>query len=422
MSVTPGLTPETLSFSEVLKWTGQEMKDQMRRSDEMRHAVLTVVKSQSLADIEAAQRQIEANSAVQPEPEIVPDPVVTLPDEAEQQRIAAVQAEAQAAAAKEAEREAALKVENEQLALAGISATRDQYGNIAKLVQDYQSVDEHGNPIGRPTHLEARSWVELSIKQKEAHTQAVRWGHRLKQQKISFKDQQPVSPQNLSDAELLESMKDLKSDDPQKQLAAIRKVQKAEKDKLDAEAAETARQAAVSRRFLDNHKEDFYNCKANIELVKDYFVENPELTWTYDNLEICFLAIESKLAPVPREPVAPTPPANPVVTAPVVPVTPVAAVTVTPTAVPAVQPVATVPAQAAAPVNPATAIPRPGVNGGLVPGESSATRPGPAKPKKLTSEEVKSWSPEQMKKHMRDPQMRPLIEEFVRERNQRAQR
>ena len=411
MSVTPGITPETLTFDEIKKWSGQEMKDQMRRSDEMRAAVYKIITSRSLDEVQTAQAQIDANNP--------PAEAVVSAEEAaatEQQRLAA-EAEAQAAVARETARQAAEAAENEQLRAAGIAVVRDQYGNISKLIQDYQVDDEHGNPIGRPTHLEARSWPELVAKQKEAHSQATRAFHRLKSQKISFKEQPVVSAQQ-TDAELLEAMKDLRSDDPKKQLDAIRKVQQAEADKKDAEAKEYRRQQEVSRRFLERHKSDFNNCKANIELVKEYFEQNPELAWTDDNLEICLHALESRLAPV--ESVAPTVTVNPVPAAPVVaPAPPVAApVTVQPTASPAVQPGTTVPAQVIPAANPQAITPRPGVNGGLIPGETSASRPGPTKPKKLTAEEVRSWSPEQMKKNMRDSQIRPLIEEFVRERNQ----
>jgi hypothetical protein len=396
MSVTAGLTPETLTFDEIKRWSAQEMKDQMRRSDEMRKKVYEVVRAQSLSDIESAQQQIDTN------------PTTTLTVEAQEETpVPDQQAEAEklAADAREAEKQKAIKEENDQLAAAGISVVRDQYGNIAKLIQDYQATDENGAAIGRPTHLEARSWPEMAMKQREAHTQAVRWGHRLKQQKVSFRETVPQAQQNLSDADLLETMKDLKSDDPQKQLAAIRKVQKSESDKIEAQRLETERQASVSRRFLARHKEDFYNCEANIKEVRDYFVENPDLTWTDDNLEICFLAVEHKLAAFPT----PEPKAE---------LTP----QVTPVVVQAVQPVQATPVQAAVVTNTQTVVQRPGVNGGVVPGESSATRPGPTKARKLTAEEVKSWSYEQMKKYNRDPVMRPLIEEFVRERNQRAKR
>jgi hypothetical protein len=395
MSVTAGLTPETLDFAEIKRWSGQEMKDQMKKSDVMRAKVYEIVTSQSLTDIEAAQAQIDQNTTTELAPEaLAPEIVPSVPD-----------AEA---TARETEREQAIKLENEQLAVAGISVVRDQYGNIAKLIQDYQAKDDNGAPIGRPTHLEARTWPEMAMKQREAHTQAVRWGHRLKQQKISFRETQPQTTQNLSDSELLETMKDLRSDDPQKQLDAIRKVQRVEVDKQAAERAETERQAAVSKRFLARHKEDFYNCNANIQIVRDYFAANPDLMWTDDNLELCFLAIEDKLAPVPEA----APVIEPVETKATVP----------PVTVQAVQPVPVTPAQVPVVDNPPAATPRRGVHGGVVPGESSATRPAIAKTRKLTAEEVKSWSPEVMKKNMADKVMRPLIEEFVRERNQRTQR
>ena len=417
MSITQGITPETLTFDEIKRWSGDEMKHQMRKSDEMRQKVYEIVKSQSLSDIEAAQAQIEQN----PNTEFIESQSLEIvPTEPTAEEQAAAQAEALAATATQAEREAAIKTENEQLATAGISVVRDDHGNIVKYVQDYQATDDNGASIGRPTHLEARTWPELAVKQREAHIQAVRWGHRLKQQKITFKETQPQNAQILSDTDLLAAMKDLKSDDPQKQLEAIRKVQKNEQDKQEAQQKEIARQAAVSRRFLDRHKEDFYNCEANVNQVKDYFLANPELVWTDDNLEICFETIESKLAPVPQAQVAFVPPANPVAVTPVV--APAAAVTVTPVVPQAVQPVVATPVQVPAATNTPAATPRPGVNGGVVPGESSAVRPGPSRPRKLTAEEVKSWSPEAMKKNMADKVMRPLIEEFVRERNQRAQR
>ena len=45
-----------------------------------------------------------------------------------------------------------------------------------------------------------------------------------------------------TDADLLAAMKDLKSDDPAKQLEAIRKVQKSEADRINAQQAEFKRQ------------------------------------------------------------------------------------------------------------------------------------------------------------------------------------
>src|SRR5882724_5870539 len=95
----PQVTPETLTFEHIKSCSPQEMKDQMRRSPEMREAVYNIVKTKSLADIEAAQAEIEANSAP-----VVEEPPVQTPEElaaAEAQRVAAEQAETQRIAAEQ---------------------------------------------------------------------------------------------------------------------------------------------------------------------------------------------------------------------------------------------------------------------------------------------------------------------------------
>lgn len=401
-------TPENLTFETIKTWDGPTMRDQMHKP-EMREAILRVVASRQLSEVEAAQVSIESN-----QPTVVETPV--------EQPVVVVDEEAKRAEA----REAAIKAEDEQLATVGISVIRDQYGNVSKLIQDYQATDENGNPIGRPTHLEARSWPEMSIKQKEAHIQATRAFHRLKTQKITFKEQPAAAPTEFSDADLLAAMKDIKSDDPTKQLEAIRKVQKAEADKAKAEydrklaeAEELRRQERVSLQFLARHKEDFNNCEANVKMIATYFEEN-QLAWTNDNLEIAFQALESELAPVEKKPVVSATPDNPVRTAPVAqPVTqPAASATATQVAPAAVQPQATTTAQVTPAANPqATA--RPGVNGGLVPGESSGSRPvSSSQPKGLTAEEIKSWDGPTMRAKMRDPKIRPQIEAFIASRQQ----
>lgn len=384
--MTTQVTPETLTFENIKSWTPQEMKDQMRRSPEMREAVYRVVKSQSLADIEAAQAVIETRQdapVVEPTPEELAATAA-----AETERLAAEQTEAQRVAE---EQEAARKAAEPK-----------------KFVADYQVKDEDGNPIGRPTHLEAATEEELRGKIIEAHVQATRAFHRLKKQKVSFKDQQPqvVVPAQSSDAELLAFMKDLKSDDPQKQLDAVRKVQKVETDRSKAEADqkiaelnELRRQEQVSYKFLVQHQKDFYNCEANIALIKSYFQDN-ELAWTSDNLEIAFHALELELAPV--ESAAPIVPANPAPVAPVVQATPVV-----------VQPVVIAPVPPALPANPVVAAPRPGVNGGIVPGQNSGSRPAATAPQALTAEEIKSWSPQTMRSNMRNPAKRAQIEAFA---------
>jgi hypothetical protein len=59
-----------------------------------------------------------------------------------------------------------------------------------KIVREYQVRDEDGNPIGRPTHLEAWSAEEMIEKMQTAHENATRAFHRLKKQKLQFNEKE----------------------------------------------------------------------------------------------------------------------------------------------------------------------------------------------------------------------------------------
>jgi len=379
------LTPETLTFDIIKGWDGATMKKYMQVPS-MREAIYRVVQTQSLADVEAAQEQIEAtpSAEVPPVEPVVPAEII---DAEPGTRVRVGEA-------------------SESVVVPAVPK---------KIVVEYQIKDEDGNPIGRPTHLEAASEEEMRQKMMEAHTQATRAFHRLKKQKVqSLRDvnNQPAVPAvepAFSDAELLAAVRDLKSDDPKVALEAHRKLNKAEVDRVKAEADaklaavnETRRQEQVSFMFLKAHQNDFNNCEANRELVKNYFQEN-ELAWTLDNLEIAFHALENELAPV-AAPVVATPPANP---APVV-----ATVPATPAAVPVVQPAPAALVTPTPPANPAPAQPRPGVNTGIIPGQNSAPRPNVTQ-KGLTMEEIHSWDGPTMRAKMRNPQLRAEIERVV---------
>ncbi len=390
------VTPETLTFEDIKKWTPQEMRENMRHFD-MREAITRVVSSQPLDAVLDADKAAKEAAAQQEQT------VIETPEQAAQ---------------KVAEE---LAAQQARLAEQRIASEQEEARKVAetpkKIVVEYQVKDEDGNPIGRPTHLEATTEEEMRGKIIEAHIQATRAFHRLKKQKISFKDQQPIVA-STADADLLTAMADLRSEDPNKQLAALRKVQQAESDKLRAEEAEQKRQAKVSQDFLKAHKEDFYNCQANIELIKEYFEQNPELNWTYDNLELAFLAVEPKLAPVPRPEPASVIVVNPQPTASVAqPTQVVAPVVQQPVVQQPVQAVVPTPVVAAPANNTPVSASRPGVNGGIVPGESSASRPA-TKSTGLTAEEIRSWSPAEMRTHMRNPAKRAQIEAFFEARNQ----
>lgn len=376
------VTPETLTFEDIKKWDGPTMKKYMQEPL-MREAIYRVVQSQSLEAVEAVHQHQN-----QPTEEEVAAKAAA--DEAEAVRVAA-EIEAAQVAARAAEEAAKNK----------------------KIVLEYQVKDEDGNPLGRPTHLEAVSEEEMRAKIIEAHVQATRAFHRLKKQKVTtFKDLQPHTPTPvaaMSDAELLAAARDLKSDDPKVALEAHRKLNDAETKRIQAEADEKLaatnelrRQEQASYQFLRNHPTDFNNCQANVLLIKEYFESN-QLPWTLDNLEIAFHALESELAPV--VPVAPAVPANPApAPAPVVSTQVVA---------PVVQPPPTAPAQPVVP-NPAPAAPRPGVNGGIIPGQTSAVRPA-AKSSGLTMAEIHSWDGPTMRAKMRNPQQRAEIERVIAE-------
>lgn len=386
---TTQVTPETLTLAHVAKWDGTEMRKHMAHP-EMRTAIMEILKGKSLDDVHAA--------AVQP----VDVPVTPTPEEQ-----AAADAEVARLAQVEADRVTAEQAAQELARVAAEEAAKPK-----KIVLDYQIKDEDGNPIGRPTHLEATSEEEMRQKMIEAHTQATRAFHRLKKQKISFKQpDQTSAPAPMSDQDIIAALQDVQSKDSSKADAAQQRLMENERRKA-AHETEQIRQKGVSLEFLKKHLHDFNNCQANVQLIGSYIEEN-QLVWTLDNLEIAFNALESELAPVVK-PVAPVTPVNPA------PVTPAPAVA-TQTTPPAVRPEVIVPAPVTPPANPAPAQPRPGVNGGLVPGQQSGSRPV-AKPTGLTAEEIRSWDGPTMRKKMQNPAIRAEIEKFARERNAQRQK
>lgn len=373
-------TPENLTWADISAWDGPTMRRHM--ATPLRPHIIQIVSSRSLAEVQAV-------AADQP-----PEPVEVVDN-------AALLAEAQ-------------RLLDTQVPV--VPVPEAVVPPKKKLVADYQITDDDGNPLGRPTHLEASTQEEMDAKRQEAHVQATRAFHRLKKQKITFKPEPAVVPAEMSDAAILNAIRDLKSDDPKAALAAVRAINKAESDRIKAESDakveetnELRRQEQVTFMFLKNHRDDYHPCEANTNLFREYFQEN-QLAWTVDNLEIAFNALESELAPVVK-PVAPAAPVNP---------QPAAQPTPTTVAALPVQPVVPAPAPTLPPVNPAVIAPRPGVNGGLVPGQNSAPRPAP-KTSGLTADEVRKWDGPTMRLKMKNPTLRAQILQFVAEQNARKQ-
>ena len=181
--------PATLTFAEIAKWSGTEMRNQMTHP-QVRAAVIELLKNRSLAEVQ----QIE-------QPPAVPEVPVLSPEE----QAAADEATALAAQQAEADRIAV-----EQLAAAKAAADAEA-AKPKKIVLDYQIKDEDGNPIGRPTHLEATNDEEMRLKMIEAHTQATRAFHRLKKQKLTFAKEPEAPKPDMTDKELLDAINDVKT-------------------------------------------------------------------------------------------------------------------------------------------------------------------------------------------------------------------
>ena len=280
---------------------------------------------------------------------------------------------------------------------AGIGVTRDAQGRVVKLVQNYQVTDEAtGVPIGRPTHLEAKSWPEMVSKQKMAHLNAVRFADRTKRNQNKSREliaQTEVAQQSAAKAqqEADEATQAItKEKDPVKIVEAVKKTSRAEREQQIADQAAVEHGKVIGRIWMADHTDDFLPCDANSNAIGNWLKEN-NLVLSYENLDKALEATRQRLAPVvpatqpaieTPAPLAPNPPAPapaapaavpPSIPAPVAP----AAVPVPPAAAPPVPPAsapAPVPTPVVAPI-PVAPARRPGVNGSLVPGASSAARP-----------------------------------------------
>lgn len=388
-------------------------------ADLTKAAILTMENAEfiKLISTPEGKAQVEAVWNAEPEASGGAQLVELTPEEQAAADQAAADAELVAKA--EADRVAAEAEAAEQTRKEAEEAAKKAVVKPQKIVVEYQAKDLDGNPIGRPTHLEADTWEEMSKKQQDAHVNAVRAYERLKGQKVTFKKEVAPAPR-LTDEELETALEEVRKEkDPQKAAAAIRKITGADEVELERQKLvierEENRQRAVSLEFMTAHRNDFNPCNANSQVIADFILAN-ELEWTRENLEVAFANTESQLAPVivPAVPViAPTPPANPEVVAPVATVqapvveTPVAPVVPAPTAVAPAPVVA--PVQAAADNPPAA---RRVPSSGVVPG-STAGRTGVPAPAGLTKQDIAKMTREQFKIAIRDPKKRLEIEKVL---------
>ena len=259
---------------------------------------------------------------------------------AEQQRLAneAAQQDADQKAAADkavAEKAAADAAEQEKQLAEKARIAEEATHSKTKIVKEYQVRDEEGNPIGRPTHLEADSWEEMSEKQQAAHENAVRYAERMK--KRAALRPTPAVPQApipiLSDEQRKAFEAEAQAEGPKAEIAKSKlEVDDANKERL--QARQINEQAKIERESIlfINANKDFYPCTGNARIMSEY-LHAEGLEWNAGNLEIAYEKLASKLTSRPVEDVAPVVPANP---APVVP-TPQPAAAATPAA-PAVVP------------------------------------------------------------------------------------
>lgn len=318
----------------------------------------------------------------------------------------------------------------------GIAIHRDANGSIIKLVKSYQVVDETtGRPIGRPTHLEAKSWIELATKDTAAHENAVRYAERVKKNLRS--SSQAAAEVSQAEARFQQAEKEANEatqlvateKDPIKVADAIRKVNVADRNREIAAKAAAEHGRIIAETWMADHTEDFLPCVANTTLIGQWLQAN-KLEATYENLERAFMATETRLAKppaaVPVEAVPATVAPNPPAVVPVAPVTPVAPI------VPPVAPVATAPVSTVAPTPtpvaattpaPTSAVApiaqpaarRPAVNGSLPPGSMSAARPieVPQTPEATRDQlllAIKKMTPSEYRNKLQTKQFRDQLE------------
>ena len=428
---------EKITLDTIKSWTVEQLKQHMRESGVARQV------NEILRTREAAvwvSKMLQEGDSYQPvAQEVTPslDPSVAIPPTIEE-----LAAQAEADAAVEAARQAGAQpipvdtttyaaAEDAQLKAVGIVVFRDTTGNISRLVQDYQVTDEDGTtPIGRSTHLEARTLVELILKQRQCHENATRAFHRMKKQKLTRQEEPVQSKVVLTEEEIIAAAQaSLKEKDVDSAVAVVKQIVDRKYDEREQSAKDKedfARGRMVSAEFMQKHIHDYNPCKANSIVVQEYMLEN-KLAWTVDNLEIAFADLTElgKLAPVPHRKSADEPvvePTNPAPTT-VETATPAPAANPAPATAPLVSaqvPAVEAPSTASQhverptetmPATPqsATVARRPGVNAGIQPGTFSAQRPTATTPT-LTKKDIARMKPEELRLKLKDPKFVVLLE------------
>jgi len=167
---------------------------------------------------------------------------------------------------------------------AAVTTTTTETTEPKKWVVNYQATDSEGNPIGRPTHLEAETPEELIEKQKNAHIAATQ---ALWRQNKAFEDLKHRKAQPLPAPKAVPQTQEEKNADYENRLVKT-------EDEL-----RFARGQATGYAFMRNHSQDYWPCDANSAALAKWVTDNG-YEFTVDALEIAFAAIGDDLAKDPR--------------------------------------------------------------------------------------------------------------------------
>lgn len=230
--------------------------------------------------------------------------------EAEAQRLANTATELAAAASQPVVDAEALATRNanEDTEARKIGATlvRNTNGEIEKIVVDYQVRNDEGRPVGRATHFEAHTWVDILGKVINAHANAVTYGERIKtnrfkQSQAAFESTERSTAATAARAESERlAAEAVNEKDPVKMQEAVKKAATAEREAQSADQAAKAHGKIIAETWMSDHTNDFLVCQASINLIGGYLKEN-KLDMSYENLDKAFQAVKHQLPPVPTE-------------------------------------------------------------------------------------------------------------------------
>jgi hypothetical protein len=280
-----------------------------------------------------------------------------------------------------------------------VEPTTDQTPGPKAYSMDYQATDTDGTPIGNLTHLTADTPEEMFEKMKTAHINALRlWQaqnrrfEELKTRKVTPKAEKTAPAMSQIDEGRYAATISDPSAPPAQKKEAIRQLggiiqQEDQLQKLEADRA-YLRGQQIGLQFQRNHVHDYFPCEANSKALTSWLDEH-QLEFELDNLELAFLDIGEKLAKDPSKRTA----TNAVTNA-------------TPINQPIVEENSTPPSETQ----------RRQPNFGIQPGQGSVARPANTTAGKMTKKDVlakRKADPVWWKKVLNDPDLQKEVNEAL---------